>query len=325
MTNLITGCAGFIGFHLSLQLLKKNKKIIGIDNLNNYYDQKLKRDRLKILKSYKHFFFYKESIQSKKIKKIFSKYKIDNVINLAAQAGVRYSISNPDIYLKSNLIGFCNLIELSKEFNVKHFIYASTSSVYGENKKNKFSEKDTIEKPLQFYAATKSANELIAYSYSNIFKLRTTGLRFFTVYGPWGRPDMSLFKFVKNGLMNKKVEIYNHGKHLRDFTYVDDIVFYVNKILQSKLDEEKRIPHDVYNIGGGSPIKLMSFVKIIEKKLKITLKKKYLNLQKGDIVRTNANNHKLIKKFKIKKFTKIERGVSNFISWYKKYYKIKNV
>ena len=320
MTHLVTGCAGFIGFHLSLKLLNTKKVVIGIDNLNNYYDPKLKKDRLDILKKFKNFKFFKINIQSKEIDKIFKNNKIKYVINLAAQAGVRYSISNPETYIKSNLMGFYNLIEHSKKYKIKHFIYASTSSVYGENKNTKFKEKHSIEKPLQLYAATKSANEMIAYSYSNIFKLHTTGLRFFTVYGPWGRPDMSLFKFVKNGLLNKKIEIFNYGKHLRDFTYVDDIVFYIDKIIKLKTNTKKNIPHDVYNIGGGSPIKLMSFIKIIEKKLKLKFKKKFLNLQKGDIVRTSADNNKLISKFKVKKFTKIEVGISNFIDWYKKYY-----
>ena len=323
MKYLVTGCAGFIGFHLSLKLLKAKKKVVGIDNLNNYYDPKLKRARLNILKKFKDFKFYKINIASNEVNNVFKKNKISYVINLAAQAGVRYSITNPDSYVASNLLGFCNLIEISKKFKVKHFIYASTSSVYGENKNKKFKETDTIEKPLQLYAATKSANELIAYSYSNLFKLPTTGLRFFTVYGPWGRPDMSLFKFVKNGLSNKKIEIFNHGKHLRDFTYVDDIVFYIQKIISNKPIFKKKPPHDVYNIGGGSPIKLMSFVEIIEKKLNLKMKKNFLNLQKGDIVRTSANNNKLIKKFKIKKFTKIEVGVSNFVDWFKKYYKHK--
>ena len=318
---LITGSAGFIGFHLTLELLKLGKEVVGIDNLNDYYDPKLKISRLKILKKYKKFSFYKiDLIDELKVKKVFQKYKIKTVVNLAAQAGVRYSLINPKSYVNTNLLGFFNLLNLSTKYKVKHFVYASTSSVYGALQKIPFKENYSTDHPIQLYAATKKSNELMAHAYSHIYKIPTTGLRFFTVYGPWGRPDMALFKFTKNILSGKKIEIFNYGKHLRDFTYVDDIVFYIDKIIKLKTNTKKNIPHDVYNIGGGSPIKLMSFIRIIEKKLKLKFKKKFLNLQKGDIVRTSADNNKLIRKFKVKKFTKIEVGISNFIDWYKKYY-----
>ena len=321
MKILITGSAGFIGFHISKLFLQKGHSVIGVDNLNRYYDIKLKKARNKILLNYKKYNFKKININStQKISSIFKKNKFDLVIHLAAQAGVRYSLENPASYIQSNIVGFANIIELSRKFDVKNFIYASSSSVYGGNHKIPFAEKDPVDHPISLYAATKRSNELIAHSYSHLYSMPSTGIRFFTVYGPWGRPDMALFKFVKNGLLNKKIEIFNYGKHLRDFTYVDDIVFYIDKNIKLKTNTKKNIPHDVYNIGGGSPIKLMSFIRIIEKKLKLKFKKKFLNLQKGDIVRTSADNNKLIKKFKVKKFTKIEVGISNFIDWYKKYY-----
>ena len=222
---LITGAAGFIGFHVSLKLLKSGKNVVGIDNLNNYYDPKLKISRLNILKKYKNFIFKKiDLVDRKNLNKIFQKNKIEKVVNLAAQAGVRYSLINPKSYIDTNIVGFFNVIDLSREYKVKHFIYASTSSVYGALQKMPFKETYTTDHPIQLYAATKKSNELIAHSYSHIYKLPTTGLRFFTVYGPWGRPDMALFKFTKNILSNKKIDVYNYGNHSRDFTYIEDIV-----------------------------------------------------------------------------------------------------
>ena len=231
---LITGSAGFIGFHVCKTFLKNNYSVCGIDNLNDYYDVKLKKDRTNFLKNkFKNYKFIKIDISNKKsLEKLFKIKRFDTVINLAAQAGVRYSIKNPDAYVKSNLQGFCNLIELSTKYKIKHFVYASTSSVYGMNQKQPLSEKDNVDHPIQFYAATKRSNELIAHAYSHLFNLPTTGLRFFTVYGPWGRPDMALFLFTKNILKNKPIEIFNNGDHIRDFTYVDDVaksVFYVSK------------------------------------------------------------------------------------------------
>ena len=284
MYILITGAAGFIGFHTILKLLKKNYKVIGVDNINNFYDQKIKRDRVKILKSYskKNFIFFKKDISNyKEIEKIFSKNKIKLVINLAAQAGVRYSLQNPKAYFNSNLLGFYNVINLCNEFKVKRLIYASTSSVYGNNKKIPFKEEHTADHPIQFYAATKRANELIAHSFSSVYNLETIGLRFFTVYGPWGRPDMALFKFVKNIIENKSIHVFNYGKHVRDFTYIDDIVDGIlilvnsNKIFKKKIFTNKNFNPNVsdckfkiFNIGSGKTTSLSKYINIIEKELK---------------------------------------------------------
>ncbi len=319
---LISGCSGFIGFSLSLFLLKKNSKfvVVGVDNINNYYDQNLKKNRLKILKQFKNFNFHKIDITNeKKMNKIFLRYKIDYIVHLAAQAGVRYSISNPKKYFDSNLLGFFNIIECAKKFKVKHFIYASTSSVYGDNNILPSKETFNTDKPLSFYAATKKCNEVIAYSYSNIFDLPTTGLRFFTVYGPYGRPDMSLFKFTKNILENKKIELYNKGKHVRDFTYIDDICESINKII-TKIPKGK-IKYRLLNIGSNKPQNLKKFISIIEKNLNKNVKVKNLPLQKGDIEKTNASNEKLFRLINYLPKTKIEDGIKSFIAWYKEYYK----
>ena len=260
---LVTGSAGFIGFHFSLFLLQKKKRVVGIDNINNYYDQKLKKDRLKILKKYKNFIFHKIDITNeKKLEFVFNKYKFYYVINLAAQAGVRYSVSNPEKYISTNINGFFNVINLSHKKKIKHFLYASTSSVYGKNENYPLKEDFSSSHPAQIYAATKKSNEMIAHSYSSIFNLPTTGLRFFTVYGPWGRPDMALFKFTKNIIKKKKIELYNHGDHIRDFTYIDDIVKSIYLILnkipkKNKLYNFKKMnpknsycPFRILNIGG---------------------------------------------------------------------------
>ena len=332
---LITGCAGFIGFHVSKVFLEKNYIVYGIDSLNNYYDINLKKDRLKFLtKNFKNFNFFKTDLSNKdKLEKIFKKNSFSKVINLAAQAGVRYSLINPDEYVKSNLVGFFNIIELSKRNNVRHFVYASTSSVYGMNKKQPLSEKDSVDHPIQFYAATKRSNELIAHSYSHLFNLPTTGLRFFTVYGPWGRPDMALFLFTKNILQNKPIKIFNYGKHERDFTYIDDIaksVYLVskktpykkNKMKKKYFTYESSSPFRVLNIGNNKPIKLMKYIKQIELNLKKKAKKKFLPLQKGDIKKTLSDSSLLEKIIKFKPNTSIEHGVSQFVNWYCKYYNV---
>ena len=323
MKILITGCAGFIGFHLTKFLTSKKISIIGIDNLNNYYDVKIKKDRLKILNqiSKKNFKFYKlDMTNDKLVKQVFLKEKFDVVINLAAQAGVRYSLENPKAYVDSNLIGFFNILNNSKLINVKHFLYASTSSVYGNQKKMPIEENYLITKPIQFYAATKSSNELMAHSYSHLFKMKTTALRFFTVYGPWGRPDMALFKFTKNIIEGKHIEVFNYGDHERDFTYVDDCVAAISKITLSKI---KRENFEVYNIANGKPEKLITYIKLIEKELGIKSKKKYFPLQAGDIRKTYANIKKINQKFKFKSKTNINYGIKKFVEWYKYYYKIK--
>lgn len=275
---LITGCAGFIGFHLTKKLLKLNYKIIGIDNLNNYYSIKLKQDRLKILKKInkkKFIFFKKDLIDHKNLNKIFKKHKITHVIHLAAQAGVRYSLVNPRSYINSNLIGFFNVLNECKENKIKHLIHASTSSVYGNTNKFPINENFDTGSPLQLYAATKKSNELMAYSYCHLFNMKITGLRFFTVYGPWGRPDMALSIFTKSIINNKPIELFNHGNHTRDFTYVDDIVNGIVNLLSNKSFNKKKTKetYKVFNLGNNNPITLTKYVQLIEKYLEKSAKK----------------------------------------------------
>ena len=325
MTSLVTGCAGFIGFHLSEKLLKKNIKVIGIDNLNKYYDLNLKKKRLSYLKKYKKFKFYKVDIRNKKkLEQIFKKFNPKNVINLAAQAGVRYSLINPSAYINNNILGFMNILENSKKYNCKHLVYASSSSVYGGIKKYPFKETFQLDNPMSMYAATKKSNELMAHVYSHIYKLPTTGLRFFTVYGPWGRPDMSLFLFVKSILLKKKINVFNFGKMKRDFTYISDIVEgtfrVINKPPKSKKNQP---PFRILNIGNNNPVKLEKYIEVIENKLGIKSKKNMLPLQKGDIPASYASVEKLLKLTGYKPKTSIEKGVSNFISWFKSYHNVK--
>ena len=331
---IITGAAGFIGFHLSKKLLLKKYEILGIDNLNSYYSVKLKKDRLKILKKFKNFKFKKTSLEDKeKILKLFRNFKPHIVINLAAQAGVRYSLKNPDAYAKTNLIGFFNILDSCRINKISHLIYASTSSVYGANKRLPFKEKDLADHPIQFYAATKRANELMAHSYSELYKIKTTGLRFFTVYGPWSRPDMSLLKFAKNISTNKKIDLFNYGKHTRDFTYIDDITAGIINIITQRKKIKKRVsnivdpssskvaPFEVYNIGSEKPIKLMKYINLLEKYLGKRAKTKKLPLQKGDILETFSSTKKLKRDFGYTPSTKIEDGIKEFVKWFKEYYK----
>jgi UDP-glucuronate 4-epimerase len=319
MRILVTGCSGFIGFNLSKKLCNLNFDVIGIDNLNQYYDINLKKKRLALLKKYKNFNFKKiDLVNEKSLQNIFKK-KIDVVFNLAAQAGVRYSIENPRNYLDSNLIGYFNLLDISRINNVKYFFYASTSSVYGNSKFNKLSELHSVEKPIQFYAATKKSNELMAHSYTKIYGMNTIGLRFFTVYGPWGRPDMALFKFTRSIIENKKIEIFNYGNHMRDFTFIDDAVNIVVNILQYYVKKKKKSIYEIYNVGTNQPVKLKKFIKIIEKKLGKISKKKFLKLQKGDVKTTTCDTSK-ISKFLPKKLTSLDNGIEKFLSWYKKHY-----
>ena len=320
MSILITGAGGFIGYHLSKKILNKNTEVIGIDNINNYYDINLKKNRVKELKKNKKFLFYKIDIyEYKKLNDIVKKNKIKYIIHLAAQAGVRYSIKNPRTYFKSNLEGFFNVLEISRHNNIKHLIYASTSSVYGDSKKFPLSEINRTDKPLSFYAATKKSNEVMAHSYSYIYKLPCTGVRFFTVYGPFGRPDMALFKFTKNILNNQPIELYNKGNHFRDFTYIDDIVDGIYSLI--KKQSKKYIPYEIFNIGNGTPKKLLDYLKHIEKKLNKISKTKKLPLQTGDIVKTHSNINKLKKYTGYKPKTNIKIGISRFIEWYKDYYR----
>ena len=321
MKIFVTGVAGFIGFHLCKKLLDQKNIVFGIDNLNAYYDVSIKKDRLKILKKYDNFFFKKIDLSKKnKISNIITKNNIKFIVHLAAQAGVRYSIENPQTYFKSNLEGFFNILEISKENNVKHLIFASTSSVYGNNSKFPLTENMTTDKPLSFYAATKKSNEVMAYSYSNIYKLPTTALRFFTVYGPFGRPDMSLFKFTKSILKNKKIDLFNSGNHTRDFTYVEDIVQGISSIIKQPSSEF--VPYNCFNIGKGKPIKLKSFLKLIEKNLGAKAKVKNLPLQIGDVKKTHSSVKSLIKYSSYKPKININKGIKNFVDWYKKYYKV---
>lgn len=317
MNILITGCAGFIGFHLSKKFLENNKIVFGIDNLNDYYDISLKKKRLNILLKYKNFIFFKIDLNNKKkIEKIFKQKKISQVFNLAAQAGVRYSISNPEAYVNSNLLGFCNILQLSKDYEVKKFVYASSSSVYGANKSIPFSESDEVKSPISLYAATKLSNEIICESYSRMYNMNSIGLRFFTVYGPWGRPDMALFKFTKKILNNQKIDIFNYGKMFRDFTYIDDVVESIFRLSNIK----KKFKNEIFNIGNSSPIKLMDFITELEKALKIKIKYKFYPMQIGDVRSTYSNSTKLFKAINFKPKTNIKLGIDNFLKWYLKNY-----
>ena len=319
MKILVTGCCGFIGYHLSIRLLNLNHEIIGVDNINNYYDIGLKKDRLTILKKNKKFFFSKLDISNfNLLNNLIKRKKIKYIVNLAAQAGVRYSISNPKPYFDSNILGFFNILESSRQNNIKHLIFASTSSVYGNNKNFPLKEHYNTENPLTFYAASKKSNEVFAHSYANIYALPSTCLRFFTVYGPFGRPDMALFKFVKNIFLNKKIDVYNKGKHTRDFTYIDDVVNGILSVL--KKPSKNKIPYQVFNISSNKPIKLNNFIRFIEKNIGIKSQKNYINLQKGDILKTHGSNTKLAKysSFNIK--TKTEDGIKYFVEWFKNYY-----
>tara|TARA_Y100001970_G_scaffold149443_1_gene183362 strand:+ start:2830 stop:3804 length:975 start_codon:yes stop_codon:yes gene_type:complete len=323
MNILVTGAAGFIGFHTALNLLKKKNIIIaGVDNLNNYYDINLKKERLKILKQYDNFKFAKIDITNKvKLLKFIEINKIQIIIHLAAQAGVRYSITSPDTYFSSNLKGFYNVLEVSREKKIKHLIFASTSSVYGDSANFPLKEEFDTSEPESFYAATKKCNEVMAYSYSAIYKINITGLRFFTVYGPYGRPDMALFKFIKAISEGKKIDLYNKGMNFRDFTYVDDIVCALTKLINKK--PKQKIPYEVFNIGRGKTIKVNIFIKLIEKILNKKIKTRNLKFQKGDVLKTHASVNKLIKKINYTPNTNIEIGVKKFIEWYINFYKLR--
>lgn len=318
MKILITGSAGFIGFSLANFLLKKNYYIIGIDNHNNYYDVTLKKKRVRILKKYNNYFHYKADILKKnKLENLFKKYRPNTVFHFAAQAGVRYSIENPKTYMDNNVMGFFNVIELCKKYKTKNFIYASSSSVYGSRNKVPYSElKSNSDDPFSLYAATKKCNELIAIAYSNLFNLKTIGLRFFTVYGPWGRPDMSYFKFTNSIMKNKKIYIYNNGRHLRDFTYIDDAIDAVYKIFKMKKNIKNN--YKIINIGNDKPIKLLNFIKVLERTINKIAQKKFISAQKGDVIKTHANISVLKKEYKYEPKIEIETGLKNFFTWYKK-------
>ncbi|MAO32547.1 MAG: hypothetical protein CL824_03480 [Crocinitomicaceae bacterium] len=326
MVILITGCSGFIGYHLAKEILKKNKKnkVIGIDNMNSYYDVELKKARkkkLQSLKNKKNFIFIKADIQNEKIiNKIFSKYKFDLVYHLAAQAGVRFSISSPKQYIDSNILGFYNLLECVRKYKTKKFFFASSSSVYGSRKNNLFfKEEFDTDKPSSFYAATKKANEIMAYSYSSLYKINIIGLRFFTAYGPFGRPDMAYYKFTKKIINNEKIQLYNRGNHLRDFTYIDDVINSI--ILLEKNSNKIKSKFEIFNIGASKPTSLIKFLKIIEKKLGKKAKIQNVPLQKGDVIKTKASINKLKKITGYQPKIKIEDGLEKFIRWYTEFNK----
>ncbi len=334
---LITGAAGFIGFHLAERLLDNGCHVTGVDNLNPYYDVRLKENRLAILASHENFEFHKIDLSDKKgLEKIFTNISFDVVVNLAAQAGVRYSLTNPNAYVDSNIVGFVNILECCRHSHargvIKHLVFASSSSVYGANTKMPFSVHDNVDHPVSLYAASKKSNELMAHAYSHLFQLPCTGLRFFTVYGPWGRPDMALFLFTKAILAGEPIKIFNHGKMKRDFTYIDDIVEGVVRVMGRlpKPNQEwsgdapdpgsSYAPYKLYNIGNNNPVELMEFIAAIEKALGKKAKKEFLDLQPGDVPATYADIDDLIKDVGFKPATTIETGIKRFISWYEDYY-----
>ncbi|WP_239745295.1 NAD-dependent epimerase [Mammaliicoccus sp. F-M27] len=333
MKILITGTAGFIGSHLSKKLISQGHEIVGIDNINDYYDVTIKEDRLKSIGT-ENFTFYKINLEDDaSMDDIFKNEKPQVVVNLAAQAGVRYSLENPRAYIDSNIVGFINILECSRHHKVEHLIYASSSSVYGANTSKPFSTSDNIDHPLSLYAATKKSNELMAHTYSHLYNLPTTGLRFFTVYGPWGRPDMALFKFTKAIVNDEAIDVYNHGKMMRDFTYVDDIVEAISRLVQKPAQPNPEwtgdnpdpsssyAPYKIYNIGNNSPVRLMEFVEAIENKLGKVAKKNYMDLQPGDVPETYANVDDLFNNINFKPKTTIQDGVNKFVDWYLDYYK----
>lgn len=312
---MVTGAAGFIGFHLSKTLLDMGESVIGVDNLNNYYDVSLKRSRLDILKSHKNFVFYKEEIQNfKALEKIFKQHRVDLICNLAAQAGVRYSLIDPFSYQKSNLEGFLNLLELARKYGITNFVYASSSSVYGTNKKIPFSVEDRVDTPISLYGATKRANELIAHAYSHIYQIPCTGLRYFTVYGPWGRPDMALFIFTDAILKKRPINVFNHGRMRRDFTYIDDIVDGTIAAL------ERPAPYEIFNLGNSNSVGLLEFISTLEEELGQEAEKKLMPMQPGDVADTAADITKSRKLLGFDPKTPIREGIRKFVAWYRDYY-----
>ena len=333
-TILVTGAAGFIGFHLSQALLSRGDHVIGIDNLNSYYDVNLKHARLAQLKKSPHFTFETiDLIEKEKLNQLFKKHPIQFVAHLAAQAGVRYSIENPDIYVSSNVVGFLNILECCRHHHTQHLVYASTSSVYGAHTKQPFNESDHVDHPMTLYAATKKSNELMAHAYASLYQLPVTGLRFFTVYGPWGRPDMALFLFTKNILENKPINIFNHGEMIRDFTYVSDIVEGIMRALDHPAQSNKNwdsdhpdcatsyAPYRIYNIGNSNPIPLMRYIEALEKALNKKAHYNMMPMQMGDVPSTFADVSRLEKELHYHPRTMIEEGIKNFVTWYQEYYK----
>lgn len=333
MKILITGVSGFIGFHLAKSLIMRKYDVIGIDNLNSYYDVSLKKARLKNLNQFHMPFTKLDLSDSKKTKFFFESERPDCVIHLAAQAGVRNSINDPQSYILSNITGFLNVLEGCRFQNVKHLIYASSSSVYGNNSSSNFDEEENVDFPQNLYAATKKSNELMSYSYSHLYNIPSTGLRFFTVYGPWGRPDMAYFKFVKNIFENKPIEIYGHGKMYRDFTFIDDIITGIIGLLergaplkhynkQKNKISLKSVPWEIFNIGNSKPVSLENFIEVIEKSIGKKAKKIFMDMQLGDAYYTSANIEKIQSCVDFNPEISIEEGIPIFINWYKNFYKI---
>ena len=333
MKILVTGAAGFIGMHFSKRLLEEGYEVVGIDNLNDYYDPQLKEARLLELKKYDRFTFVRlDLVDREGIFELFKKYAFTHVMNLAAQAGVRYSLQNPHAYVDSNLVGFVNILEACRHYPVKHLIYASSSSVYGANAKMPFSTSDNVDHPVSLYAATKKANELMAHTYSHLYGIPTTGLRFFTVYGPWGRPDMAYFSFTKNILEGKTIKVFNHGNMKRDFTYIDDIVEGMMRLLDHPpLPNEQwdrfhpdpsssYAPYKIYNIGNNKPVKLLDFIETLESLLGVEAKKEFLPMQPGDVEATYADIDDLHQAVGFQPSTSIQDGLRMFVEWYKAYY-----
>ena len=324
MKYLVTGSSGFIGYHLVKKLLEeKTNLVIGIDNMNDYYDVSLKENRKKELEAFSNYTFYQEDIANKQeIMAIFAKERPDYVIHLAAQAGVRYSIDHPDSYIFSNLVGFFDILEACRTYPVKKLIFASSSSVYGANKKVPFATTDPVDHPVSLYAATKKADELMAYAYSHLYHIPVTGLRFFTVYGPYGRPDMAYYSFTRNIMEEKPIKVFNHGDMYRDFTYIDDIILGILKIIPLSLEEdENQTFYKIYNIGNNHPVKIMDFIQILEKCLGKEAKKIYLPMQDGDVYETYADIDDLIKDTGFVPKTSLVDGLKQFVVWYLEYYK----
>ncbi|MBF0234581.1 MAG: NAD-dependent epimerase [Desulfamplus sp.] len=336
-TVLVTGAAGFIGFHLSKRLLEQGLHVIGIDNLNSYYDVNLKKSRLELLERSSQFTFAKLDISEREsLENLFEENEIDVVVNLAAQAGVRYSLDNPHAYVESNLVGFVNLLECCRHHEIKHLVFASSSSVYGANRQMPFSVRHNVDHPVSLYAATKKSNELMAHVYAHLYNIPCTGLRFFTVYGPWGRPDMAYFLFTKAILEGRSIKVFNHGKMKRDFTYIDDIVEGIIRVMDRiplpdpSWGKDMDIPdpsrswagYKIYNIGNNNPVELIKFIEIIESALGVKAKKEFFDMQPGDVPATYADIDDLAKDVGFKPETDLETGIKRFVLWYKSYYGI---
>jgi UDP-glucuronate 4-epimerase len=335
MKVMITGVAGFIGAALALRLLERGDSVYGVDNLNDYYDVTLKEARLKRLSGHKHFSFEKLDIAERAgMQAMFKRGKFDVVMNLAAQAGVRYSIENPNAYIDANLVGFCNVLEGCRHSGVRHLVFASSSSVYGANTRMPFSEHDNVDHPVSLYAATKKANELMAHSYAHLYKLPCTGLRFFTVYGPWGRPDMALFKFTKGILEGAPIPVFNEGKMVRDFTYIDDVVEGVLRVIDNAAAPNPKwsgdkpdpatsyAPFKLYNIGNSKPVQLMRYIEVLEQCLGRKARLDLLPMQDGDVPATSANTEALEQAVGFRPDTTVETGIARFVEWYRQYYKV---